>query len=586
MRVAINLRKFQPGEVGGIENYVRHVVGGLASGRAETVHELTIFAQDLAIDAIRAFAPRAALKVVPRHACGLSIDAELDPGAYDVLLCPQMGLDPVPSELPSAAMIPDLAQRVVPATFDPVGRSEREELVAATVAHADVILTLSNFSRDALIDAYGVDPERVVVTHCDVDRDFISRSRDVPAAFTELAVPDAYLYFPANFWEHKNHANLIAAFALVADSHPDVQLLLTGAPSTGAARVQNLIEELGLAGRVRILGYLPREVVVALTAHARALVFPTLFEGFGIPPLEAFHAGTPVLASGAGGNLEVVSDAALLIDPGEPGSIADGIDRILTDDALRAELVARGRRRTALFSWSRTVAIVERALREVASKPSPSGTPAVVREPTRVSVVTPVFADARFLEKTIDSVLAQEYPYVEYIVLDTGACADSLELLHAYSDRVRWYSRPIGGEAQAIEEAYRQTRGDLFAVLAVGDRYGPDTLWRAVAHYDADPSIAVVLGEVNCAADGGGDGATESIRASAQTIRDEAGHERFIFPSAAFVKRDAFVRAGMPGPADRTAPIDRLWQKIVQQGGTFRYVERPLATIREPAAGG
>src|ERR1700716_4240695 len=225
MRIAINLRKFQPGEIGGIENYVRHVVGGLASDRQGAGHELTIFAQDLAINAIRVFAPRAALRVVPRHACGLSIGVELDPGAYDVLLCPQMGLDPLTSGLPSAAMIPDLAHRIVPTIFDPVGRAEREELVTATVAHADLILTPSTYSRDTLIDMYGVAPERIVVTYCGVDSQFASRSRDVPDAFAELRVPDTYLYFPANFWEHKNHANLLAAFVLLADSHPDVQLL-------------------------------------------------------------------------------------------------------------------------------------------------------------------------------------------------------------------------------------------------------------------------------------------------------------------------------------------------------------------------
>jgi len=584
MRVAVNLRKFQPGEIGGIENYVCQVVGGLASDRQGTGHELTIFAQDLAIDAIRAFAPRAALKVVPRHACGLSIDAELDPSAYDVLLCPQMGLDPLTSGLPSAAMIPDLAQRIVPGIFDPVGRVEREELVTATVAHADLILTPSNYSRDTLIDMYGVAPERIVVTYCGVDAQFTSRSREAPSAFAEMRVPDTYLYFPANFWKHKNHANLLAAFALLADLHPDVQLLLTGAPSTGAQRVQDLIDTLGLTGRVRMLGYQPTEVVVALTRHARAVVFPTLFEGFGIPPLEAFHTDTPVLASGAAGNLEVVGDAALLVDPGDPCSIADGIDRILTDDALRADLRARGRERTALFSWPRTVEVVERSLREIASKSPPPGMRVAVREPTRVSVLTPVLADARFLNETIDSVLAQEYPYVEYVVLDTGACAGALELLEAYSNRVRWYSRPIDGEARAITEGYRQTRGDLFAVLAAGDLYGPDTLWRAVAHYDADPSVAVVFGEVNNMAHRDGGAAEDPSHARAQTVRDVAGNERCIFPSAAFVTRDAFAHAGMLDPADRAACIDRMWLRIAQRGGTFRYIERRLASVREPAA--
>jgi glycosyltransferase involved in cell wall biosynthesis len=581
VRIAINLRKFQPNEIGGIENYIRYVAGGIASDRGAGGHELTVFAQDLAVDAIRAFAPGAVLRTVPRHACGLSIDAELDRTAYDILFCPQMGLDPVASGLPSVAMIPDLAHRMVPESFDPEARVEREALVAATVKHADVILTLSNYSRDALVDMYDVDPRRIVVTYCAAGPEFHwQRSPHRPPAFSELGIPKEYLYFPANFWKHKNHQNLLRAVALLVGDHPEMQLLLTGAPSTGAERVRELIDTLGLAGNVRMLDFQPTAMAVALMRHAQAVVYPTLFEGFGIPPLEAFHVGTPVVASGTTGNLEVVGDAALLVDPDDPQSIADGVSRMLTDADLRAELVERGRQRAAHFSWPHTVDIVARALRDVQAAVARPSKRVAIREPTRVAVVTPVHENARFLVETVESVLAQEYPYIDYVVLSGASNDDTLNVLRGCSNRVRWYSRPVQTQTAAINEGYRETWGDLFAFLTPGDLYEPDTVWRVVAHYDADPDVAVVYGEASCICGHDEDASSDPVGDCEERVLDDEGQEHFICQSAAFVRRDAFARAGMLDPVHQVAYAHRLWLRIAQQGGAFMHVHHPLAITR------
>jgi glycosyltransferase involved in cell wall biosynthesis len=163
-------------------------------------------------------------------------------------------------------------------------------------------------------------------------------------------------------WGNKNHGNLLRAISLLVPRRPEARLLLTGAPASGVERVLAQIAELGLDDHVRLLGHQPREVLVSPMRHARALLFATLFEGFGIPPLEAFNLGTPVVASGAAGNAEMVGDAALIVDPHDPRSIADGIGRILDDADLRAELIERGRARTNKFSWRRSIETLMRSL--------------------------------------------------------------------------------------------------------------------------------------------------------------------------------------------------------------------------------
>jgi glycosyltransferase involved in cell wall biosynthesis len=402
MRIAINVRRWVPGQVGGIENYLRAVVGGLAAHG----HELTLFVLDAGVDASRELAPGADLRIAPLRAIGRSIKRELNPHAHDVLLCPQLGLDPLESGLPSVAMIPDLAPRLVPDCFDVAYRDDREQEVTATIRAATVVLTLSHYSRETILDAYDIQPERVVVTHCDVGAEF----RDpppTPPAFGALGVPGEYVYFPANFWPHKNHATLLAAFALLVRDRPELRLLLTGAPTpiTEAARVRAQIQALGLSDHVRMLGVQPSDVVVALMRQAAVLVFATLFEGFGIPPLEAFHLGTPVVASGVAGNAEVVGDAAMIVDPTDPRSIADGIARVLDDDSLRAELIHRGRARIPKFSWQRTVEIVEAALSDAAAWRVPARLQITLPERVRVSLLTHIYNGVRFLAQSIDNVL-------------------------------------------------------------------------------------------------------------------------------------------------------------------------------------
>ena len=172
-----------------------------------------------------------------------------------------------------------------------------------------------------------------------------------------------YLLFPGNTWPHKNHKGAFQALRVLRDAHGlDPLLVCTGSPKEAHAELLSTIEDARLGDRVRFLGYVPMTDMPGLYEGAAALVFPSLFEGFGIPLLEAMWCDCPIVCSNATSLPEVAGDAALLIDPRSPEELAHALGRVLTDDGLRRDLVERGRRRARAFSWNRFVLAVVSAL--------------------------------------------------------------------------------------------------------------------------------------------------------------------------------------------------------------------------------
>jgi glycosyltransferase involved in cell wall biosynthesis len=167
----------------------------------------------------------------------------------------------------------------------------------------------------------------------------------------------------------KNIARLVEAFADVSSRHPDVSLLVAGADGPAKPAVEAAREALPVAmrRRVHLAGYVDDRVRSALLAKATLFVYPSIYEGFGFPILEAMAAGTPVLAGDAGAIPEVAGDGALLVDPTDTAALADAINRALEDDDLRGTLIRAGRRRAASFSWRTAAAGLTDLYRRAAS---------------------------------------------------------------------------------------------------------------------------------------------------------------------------------------------------------------------------
>lgn len=244
---------------------------------------------------------------------------------------------PVPrAKIPTVVTLHDLQHRDLPQLFSRAERTYRSIAYDRAAQRADAVIVISEFVRGRALELLGLDPSKVHVTPLGLDHATLRPGTDAREPF---------LYYPARPWPHKNHGTLFEALALIRRERPDLRLVLTGGGELPP-----------LPEGVEALGHVPRARVIGLLQRASALVFPSLYEGFGLPPLEAMACGTPVACSNAGALPEVVGDAARLFDPRDPRAIADATLEVLSD---RGPWVERGLARAAGFSWDETASATE-----------------------------------------------------------------------------------------------------------------------------------------------------------------------------------------------------------------------------------
>lgn len=287
---------------------------------------------------------------------------EMRSAALDVMLYVKPSIHSFLWPPPSVFPIHDLQHLLQPEFPEVAARGERarrEFLYRNAVPRAGAILADSEIGREDIIRAYAPPPERVhALPHL---APTYLRAEVGPADLERVRrryeVPPRYAFYPAAFWPHKNHARLLKALRLLRDRHGvRLPLLLAGKRDREYDALAALAAELDLADEVRFLGYVPDEDVSALYRGALALVMPTFFGPTNIPYLEAWSLGCPVITSNVRGLPEQVGDAGLLVDPRDEGALAEAIWRLHSDEALRRDLVERGRRRVAEWTPERFTA--------------------------------------------------------------------------------------------------------------------------------------------------------------------------------------------------------------------------------------
>ena len=346
--IAIPLLTLVPGRLGGSETYVRELLAGLGrTGRHDYRVVLPPVAPAASAGLPSVVAPEyRAARTTPERRLAMG-EAWARParlrrrveGAAVVHYPLTIRLPPV--DTPSVVTLHDLQHLDLPAMFPRSERLFRRAVWPPSLRGAERVVVISEFVRGRAEELLGLDPKRLRVVPLGLDHERLRPGGE----------RGDYLLYPARRWPHKNHERLFEAFALLRRERPGLRLVLTGGGDFSRCPE-------GVEAR----GHLPWHEVVELLRHAAALVFPSLYEGFGLPPLEAMACGCPVACSDVAALPEVVGDAARLFDPRDPRSIADAVLDVLAEPD---EWAARGLVRAQAFSWDATARATDEVYSEL-----------------------------------------------------------------------------------------------------------------------------------------------------------------------------------------------------------------------------
>lgn len=256
------------------------------------------------------------------------------------------------TRLPTVVTLHDIQHHDLPHHFSRLEHLWRRIVYDAPARASTMIVTVSEYSRRRIIDTLDVAPDRVVAIPHGVDQERFSpmKAPNDEEVLWRLRLPERFLFYPAALWPHKNHLTLLDAFAQLADKN--VHLLFCGPGSGRLTLIADAAAARGISDRVRHLGLLPAAALPAVYRRATALVFPSTYEGFGLPPLEAMASGCPVASSRAASLAEVCGDAAARLDPEDPNQMAEALGKLLADEQLRKVARVAGLEQAAKFSWS------------------------------------------------------------------------------------------------------------------------------------------------------------------------------------------------------------------------------------------
>ncbi len=341
LRVALSVLTMYPGAMGGGETYARELAKQLArqpdidvtvyvpSNAAGWSHE----APETVVAKVHSGTGSKARIRGMLSAFGHARRARALMSGSEVVYFPFTVPVPRPSRHQAfVLMIFDVQHLDLPELFTPAERAFRRLTYDRPARRADAVITISEFTKARIVHHLGIDPDRIHVAHLGAERE----------QFTPNFGPRGdFLFYPARAWPHKNHARLFEAFALLRQHRPELRLVLTGGDLARLGELPPGVDWRGHVSGTELSG---------LYRSAAAVVFPSLYEGFGLPPLEAMASGCPVASSNAGSLPEICGDAAEMFDPTDPQAIADAVDRALANEA---DLGRRGVARAAEFSWER-----------------------------------------------------------------------------------------------------------------------------------------------------------------------------------------------------------------------------------------
>ncbi len=384
MKLLVDFRKFD-GVIGGVERMVIEVVQRVAAQG----HDVTVLPKSMWADEVRGLFPEAStITIVPlevrSHAMSprnvlldsVTLQAIAQRVRADAIHFPYNWSFPLRKRAPCLLTVHD----VIPLRFREAMALWRNLLLYRRGMRLacrlnDVIVTVSSFSRRDIADRLRIPEARIRVIPNGIREPYPADPALEAELIARYGLEGGFVLNVGGIHERKNVPRLIAAFGrFVRRSGSPARLVVTGRVS-GAPYQEKMkrvcdraVIEAGMQGRVVFTGFIPDQHLDALMRRARCLVYPSLYEGFGIPVLEAMRVGTPVITSNTTALPEVAGEAALVLDPLNIEAMAAAMERLDRDDALRAEMIRRGRLRAAIFTWERTAEAYLALYQELAAR--------------------------------------------------------------------------------------------------------------------------------------------------------------------------------------------------------------------------
>ena len=370
MRIAIDARKLHDY---GIGTYVRNVLRYL--GRIDRENEYVLLCRKADCDAVRGYGEN--FRALPEPSANYSVMEQirlpiaLKRAGADVFHAPHYVLPPL-LPCPSVVTIHDCIHLMFPEYLpNKLAYMYARTFMTIAARRSSKVLTVSEASKRDILHFFKIPSSKVEVIYNAIDDRFDREPEmeDVVRVRERYQLNDPFLLYAGNIKPHKNVDRVIEAFArLKKRGFESLKLLIIGDEISKNPQLRRAVHRHQLHQHVRFLGFVPDATLAVLYRLADVFVFPSLYEGFGLPPLEAMASGTPVVTSNVSSLPEVVGDAALLVDPRDAEAIAGAVQRILTDDDLRRSLTQKGLGRAHEFSWERSVRRIRDVYLEVGAK--------------------------------------------------------------------------------------------------------------------------------------------------------------------------------------------------------------------------
>ena len=359
MRIAIDAHSVGTG-LGGNESYATNLIEALAEIDQTNCYTLYVTKRE-AVERFGNrwpnFSVRSTLPHTPLIRIPLTLSAELRRNPVDVLHV-QFTAPPF-SPCPVVVSIHDLSFEHLPQTFKWRSRKQLRITVRRTARQASQVIALSEYARNDIVKTYQVSPDKISVIPLAAADHFrpIRDAEELQRVRQTYGIEGEYMLSVGAIQPRKNLGRLVAAYSHLRGAKPEgklPKLVLAGKCAWLYDETLRAIEELELSDSIILTGYVPESDLPALYSGALCFIYPSYFEGFGLPPLEAMQCGVPVIVGDRTSLPEVVGDAGVLVDPFDVHALAAAIEKVVSDSNLRAKLSVQGLARAKLFEWRET----------------------------------------------------------------------------------------------------------------------------------------------------------------------------------------------------------------------------------------